>query len=424
MLLISAVFMILAFIVDTPTNLFNGFLLIVKSRSILITDYVEVGGLGAALLNVSIVGFSAVFTFIKLGVKPNGANIMAFWMSIGFAFFGKNVFNMIPLTIGVWLYAKRCKSEFADYYIAAVLVATVSPTISEIAFLGRFNPIAEIIAGILMGFFIGFIFPAISNATVKVHSGFNLYNLGFAGGLVATIITTVLRSMGHDVEPARHWSTGNNTFFSILLYTFAFMMLLMGIFSSAPKDDSQKGLEGLKERIRFSFSEYLKIHEHHGKLSIDYHNLYGKSVYINMAVLMVFATSIVLALGADLNGPTLAGILTMTGFGSLGKHVKNVAPIVIGAIISAYANRWDPTAPANILAILFSSGLAPFAGAFGPIWGLIAGFIHVNIAVYVGDLNGGLNLYNNGFAACFVVMFLLPIVSIFKLGGKYTKRDI
>jgi len=29
-------------------------------------------------------------------------------------------------------------------------------------------------------------------------------------------------------------------------------------------------------------------------------------------------------------------------------------------------------------------------------------------------LNEGLNLYNNGFAGCFVVLFLLPIITIFR----------
>jgi hypothetical protein len=34
--------------------------------------------------------------------------------------------------------------------------------------------------------------------------------------------------------------------------------------------------------------------------------------------------------------------------------------------------------------------------------------------MYIGDLNGHLTLYNNGFAACFVAMFLLPVITIFK----------
>jgi len=43
---------------------------------------------------------------------------------------------------------------------------------------------------------------------------------------------------------------------------------------------------------------------------------------------------------------------------------------------------------------------------------VIAGFLHVSVAMFVGDLNGGLNLYNNGFAAGLVAMFLLPVITV------------
>jgi len=407
MLIINLLFLILAFVMDRPSDIFRGFLQIIQSRSILFTDYIALGGIGATLLNVSIVGFTTVLLFIGAGVKPSGANIMAAWLTIGFSFFGKNVFNMIPLTIGVWLYAKYRKVPFSEYYIAATLVATLSPAISEIAFLGMYNRIFEIAIGVVLGFLVGFIFPVLSNASIKVHSGFNLYNMGFAGGLIAMILATVMKSMGIDIIPANYWSTGNNLFFAILLYSISLIMFLAELFSDL-------AAKKRNECIKRDLLNFVRLHTHSGKLSTDFYHLHGKSVYLNMAVLCTFATTIVLVLGADLNGPTIAGILTMTGFGSFGKHIKNVAPVVVGAIASAYLNKWEPTAPSNILAILFSSGLAPIAGAFGPVWGFIAGFLHVNVAGYIGDINGGLNLYNNGFAASFVAMFLLPIISIFK----------
>jgi hypothetical protein len=388
---------------------------IIQSRSILITDYIELGGTGATLLNVSIVGALCVLMMIRLGLKPNGANIMALWMSMAFAFFGKNVFNMVPLTFGVWLFAKYRKEPFSNYYLAALLVATLSPAISELAFLGMFSRPVEIAAGILLGFLVGFIFPAISRESIKIHYGFNLYNMGFSGGLIATVLATGFRSLGIDIEPAEYWSSGNNVFFAGLLYSISVALLAVGIFLSLAKGNP-------KENIKKSLSDFRKIHDHSGRLVTDYYDLYGNSVYINMALLCMLSTTLVLVLGAELNGPAIAGILTMTGFGSMGKHLKNVVPVVTGAVLSAYVNRWDPTAPGNIVAILFSSGLAPIAGMFGPGWGIAAGFLHVNIAMYIGDLNGNLNLYNNGFAACFVVLFLLPLISIFKK-DLYSKLD-
>ena len=436
MLAVNCGFLILAFIIDKPAEVISGFYRISTSRSILVTDYIAIGGIGATLLNVAIVGISGVFMLNRLGVKPNGPNIMALWMSIGFAFFGKNVFNMLPLTFGVWLFAKYSRASFSKYYLSALLAATLTPTVSEIAFLGMFSRPVEITSGIMMGFAVGFVFPAVSADSLKIHGGFNLYNMGFAGGLVATILATLFRSMGIDIVPANIWSQGNNTFFAVLLYAISFAMILFGIISGLmgihhhdaapghPKvvSSGKNPWDNPWENLKKTFKGFRNIHYHPGRLATDFYVMYDNSIYLNMAILCIFSTTVVLALGAELNGPAMAGILTMTGFGSLGKHIKNVGPVVCGAVISAFVNRWDPAAPLNIVAILFSSGLAPIAGAFGPIWGIVAGFLHVNIAMYISNLNAGLNLYNNGFAAAFVAMFLLPIITIFKRDS-YFKTD-
>ena len=427
-------FLALAFVVDSPDVVFNGFLRIIQSRSILITDYVALGGMGATLLNVSIVGFSSLMMLLSLGLKPTGPNIMALWLSIGFAFFGKNVFNMIPLTFGVWLFAKYRKEDFSRFCLSALLAATVSPAISEMAFMGLFSRSIEITIGVLLGFLIGFFFPAIAADSVKVHSGFNLYNMGFAGGLVATILATLFRSLGFNIVSATHWSSGNNVFFATLLYSIAFVLLVLGFLTKGdPRPNAEPATDPpappapaekltLMERMRRNVDDYLEIHKYSGQLVTDYHQMIGNRIFINMAVLCAFSTSVVLILEADLNGPTLAGILTITGFGSLGKHLRNVAPVMMGAALSAYVNKWDPTSPSNILAILFSTGLAPIGGLFGWTWGVAAGFLHVNVATYIGDLNGGLNLYNNGFAATFVVLFLLPVITVVKKED-YFKKD-
>jgi len=87
---------------------------------------------------------------------------------------------------------------------------------------------------------------------------------------------------------------------------------------------------------------------------------------------------------------------------------------LIGAILSTYFNTADPTSPSNTLAILFSTGLAPIAGQYGWFWGIVAGFMHVNLATNVAALNAGLNLYNNGFAGGFVAILLIPIITTFR----------
>ena len=397
MFAINLGFLAFAFALDTPANILAGFIRIITSRAVLVTDFFHVGGVSATLLNVSIVGMTSITLLASSKIKPSGAIIMALWLTAGFAFFGKNVFNMIPLTFGVWLFAKFKKEPFATYTLASMLVATLSPVVSEITFLGRFSLPVEILAGVLMGFVIGFIFPPVSAHMVRMHSGYDLYSMGFAGGLIATIIATSANSFGLELVPVSYWSSGNNAIMAALLYTISVTLVCCGLFSGSPKHN---------------FREFRKFFSHSGRLITDFYFLYKNSIYINMGILCAFATTVTLLIGAEINGVAVAGIFTMVGFGSFGKHMKNVPPIMIGAIVSAYFNRWDFTSPPNVAAILFSAALAPIAGQFGWIWGIIAGFLHVSVALHVGELSGGLNLYNNGFAAGFIAMFLLPIITV------------
>jgi len=404
MLIVNLTFVAIAFSLDDPRSIFNGFVNIISSRSILITDYIAIGGIGAAFINVAIVGLGSLLMLVASGIKPSGAIIMALWLTAGFSFFGKNVFNMIPLTIGVWLYAKYKKEPFSNYTLASLLVATLSPVVSEMSFLGALSLPIELIFGTLIGFVAGFIFPPISSHMVRAHSGYDLYSMGFAGGLIATIYATTIQSMGHEVVQASYISTGNNVPISIMLYSFSLAMIICGLLAG----DEKKPIDNIKT----NFKEFLKFHKHSGRLITDFFFLYRFSIYINMGFLCAVATTIVLLLRAELAGIVIAGIFTIVGFACFGKHILNITPVMLGALASAFLNTTPFTSPQNIAAILFSTALAPIAGQFGWIWGITAGFLHVSVALFVGEINGGLNLYNNGFAAGLVAMFLIPVITV------------
>ena len=404
MLIFNLTFIAIAFSLDDPIEIYHGFIRIISSRSILITDYLAIGGVGAAFINVAVVGICSLTMLISSRIRPSGAIIMALWLTAGFAFFGKNVFNMIPLTIGVWLYAKYKKEPFSNYTLASLLVATLSPVVSEMSFLGVLSMPVEVFFGVVIGFVVGFIFPPISSHMVRAHSGYDLYSMGFAGGLIATIFATTAQSMGHVVIPASYISTGNNLPISIMLYSFSVVMITCGLFAG----DEESPIENIKK----NFKEFLKFHKHSGRLITDFFFLYKYSIYINMGFLCAFATTVVLILGAEMAGIVIAGIFTIVGFACFGKHILNITPIMLGALVSAFLNTTPFTSPSNIAAILFSTALAPIAGQFGWVWGIIAGFLHVSVAMFVGEINGGLNLYNNGFAAGLVAMFLIPVITV------------
>jgi len=416
MLCVNLAFLGIAFTVDSPSTIYDGFIRIISSRSILVTDYLEIGGIGATFVNVAIVGLSSLLMLITSRIKPSGAIIMALWLTAGFAFFGKNVFNMIPLTIGVWCYSKYKKEPFANYTLASLLVATLSPVVSEMSFLGTFSMPVEVCFGIIIGFAVGFIFPPISSHMVRAHGGYDLYSMGFAGGLIATIIATTAYSMGFEIVPAEYWASGNNLVLSLMLYSFSFLMIICGLFVGDPKDprDPPQGIFNTAlNNAKKNLSDYLKFHRHSGRLITDFYFLYKNSIYINMGLLCAFATTVVLLLGAELSGIVIAAIFTMVGFAGFGKHILNVLPVMIGAVISGVLNQqYELISPSIIAAILFSTALAPMAGQFGWFWGIVSGFLHVSVAMFVGELNGGLNLYNNGFAAGLVAMFLLPVITV------------
>ncbi|MDL2218951.1 DUF1576 domain-containing protein [Ruminococcaceae bacterium OttesenSCG-928-O06] len=389
------VFVVFAFIADAPGDVFRGLLRIFTSRSLLVTDYIAVGGLGASFLNAAITGCFCVGLMRISGVKPNGSTIMAIWLTIGFSFFGKNILNMSPILFGVFLYSRLQKEPFLNYSLVALLSSTLAPVVSEFAFGGRFSLLWDAVFGVVTGIVMGVLLPIVSAATNKVHGGYNLYNVGFAGGILMIFLVALCKSFGITVEPVRILSEGNNLFLAIFLYLMMGMWCAFALLSSR------------RDQI---ISRTKRIHGHSGRLVTDYYLMYGRTTYLNMGLLGILGTTITLALGAELNGATLAGIFTMMGFGAFGKHLRNCLPVMAGAVLFAFLNNPAHTEPANILAILFCTGLAPIAGQYGVLWGVLAGMLHTCIVSHTGLLPAGLNLYNNGFAAGFVALLLVPII--------------
>lgn len=136
----------------------------------------------------------------------------------------------------------------------------------------------------------------------------------------------------------------------------------------------------------------------------------GAATAYNMAINGMFATLFVILVHGDLNGPTIGGIFTIVGFSSTGKHIRNIAPIMLGVLLASITKTWEIYQPSPMLALLFSTTLAPVSGEFGAIVGLLAGFLHSSVALNVGIVYGGMNLYNNGFAGGIVAIFMVPVI--------------
>ena len=75
----------------------------------------------------------------------------------------------------------------------------------------------------------------------------------------------------------------------------------------------------------------------------------------------------------------------------------------------------EPNYPALQLAGLFGTTLAPIAGHFGIVFGVLAGFIHSALVLQTGGPVAGLNLYNNGFSGGLIAIVLYPPITMTSL---------
>ena len=80
------VFYCICFCLDSPSEIFHGLKSIILSSDILITDYMELGGIGAALVNAAMTSLLSLFLLIIIGIKPNGSTIMSLWLMTGSLF--------------------------------------------------------------------------------------------------------------------------------------------------------------------------------------------------------------------------------------------------------------------------------------------------------------------------------------------------
>lgn len=395
-------FMILGILfsyLDNKSNLtlYSGLKNIILSPTILITDFLSVGGIGSTFVNVALISFYNLYLLKKYKLRINGLILAAFMTVMGFSFFGKNIFNIIPIYIGGYLYSNYKKIDFKDIIVSIMFATALAPVISEISFSNILPNKIAILIGIGVGIFIGFIITPLASHMVKFYDGYNIYNLGFTAGILGTILTSALRNLDIKIESVNILYLENNIFLILTLISMFIYLIYIGI--SINKN---------------ALNEYKYIFNYSGKVVTDYTFLMGYGVtFFNMGIMGLLSLSYVLLIGGVINGPVIAGIFTVVGFSAFGKHIKNCLPIILGVIITALFLEYDISSTVVIITVLFSTTLAPIAGVYGYKIGFIAGILHFLLATNVGIIHGGVNLYNNGFAGGLVAGFLLPILDSF-----------
>ena len=400
--------MLLGVLLDDAAQIPVGLYHIVTMQDLLITDYVYIAGPGAALINAGLVTIISICIIRFSGDPYNGFTIVEMGLMAGFSLFGKNVLNIWPIILGTWLYARYQREPFSKYASVALLATSLAPLVSYMA-LGSIH--ASIPLGILTGIVIGFILPSLSAYTYKIQNGMNLYNMGFACGLFAMMIVPILTAFGDKPDSVLYWAEGYNRTFIVILSIMCVAMILLGLFATPVPPWAV-------------WAGYRRLLSTTGRAPSDYLRMFGAGpVMMNIGFNGILGILYVLAIGGDLNGPTVGGIFTIMGFSAFGKHPFNIAPVMVGVAVGAYGMHYTPDYPALQLAGLFGTTLAPIAGHFGWPFGILAGFIHSALVLQTGSPVAGLNLYNNGFSGGLIAIVLYPTITAIWKHRRPTLRD-
>lgn len=389
-----ALLFLVAFYFGDWKEILDGMVGIVRSRDALITDYFEIAGYGSGFFNAAVMLLFAMGLVYMAKVPYSGVTLAAIFLNAGFAFWGKNPVNVLPIVFGTWCYARLHKMHFARVVYTAIFATCLAPFVTELVYILPFKPMWNLLIAAILGVLIGFVAPPLAMHTASMHMGYNLFNVGFASGILAFVIYSVLKSMGIQSQAVFFWRAEQNK--TILLGMFFYFLVTFFI-----------GLWLAEGRLKGLF----KISRHPGRAVADFVMMDGAgTTLMNMGLLGMIAEFYVLSVEGDMSGPVVGGILAVFAFGAFGANIRNYIPVLLGVYLAGVGSIYQVDSPSMLIAAMFVVGIAPIAGQFGILAGVVSGMIHAAVVNCTSQLYGGLNLYNNGFAAGFVAIVMVPLI--------------
>lgn len=406
---------------------------ILSMEGILLSDALGInrdygGALNGLVLNTFITVGTALM-IIKLAKVPlEGAVIAGIFTIAGFTFVGKNLWNVLPIYLGVFLYSKFRKTHLRESIIPLLFATAIAPLVSYLVFgagMSHVNLPIRIALAISSGTLAGFLAPIVAVQAMKFHGGYNLYNIGFTMGLLAVLAHGMLRVFGINVQfssvPVAEYPDYTIVIMSVLaIFSIVFIVLAF------VKD---------KDVIK----KYKLILNQTGQAPSNFSESAGQSaVMLNIGIMGLIALALIIPLLLLVDIPFLgvfgASTLTIMGFAAFGKHPLNTLPIIAGTMIAFFIIKTidspflliHPTDNPEgayysafnihvyVSAVFFATCLAPISKEYGWKAGIITGLIHMTMVMTARSFQGGFNLYNNGWVAGFVGGILVPIFETFK----------
>jgi len=387
--------MITGVIVDGLGKTVSGFVYLQTHPARLLNDFFAIAGIGATLWNAALVGLLAFALVLVNKIKLSGPVFAAVFTIVGFGMFGKTLFNITPIILGVYLAAKTVGKSFQEYIIIGLFGTALGPLVSFFAFEIGLTGLSGMTIGFLAGTVTGFFLPGLALSMLHMHQGYNLYNIGLTSGFFGIFAAAFIKASGHTFTPQLTLFEYDNPVLIWLIPVISLLLIITGFILSGKK----------------VINEFLKIQKHSGRLPSDFMFISSQAgSLVNAGLIGILGSAYVFLAGAQFNGPVIGGLLTIIGFGAFGTHLKNSWPILAGVILSCFVFGKSLSAPGPILAAIFGTTLAPLAGQFGVVIGVIAGFTHLALVLQTGSWHGGMSLYNNGFAGGLTATFLVAII--------------
>ena len=397
--LICLIILGLSFCFESVDEVFSGYWTILCSPSILVTDYSYIAGIGATLFNVSTIMMFNIILLKLLHVKMTGPVFSGVMMITGFSFFGKNIFNTLPIYFGIWLFSKYKRILYKNLMISVLFSTGLSPLVSYAIFGFGLPFYFSIPLGIISGIISGFIIPAFSAHTMVFHEGYNLYNTGFALGIISALFYAVFTLFGLDVATVKLYDDSESMLFYYALLIVSLFFIVFAFIGDA-----------------CFFDKYIKLVKKPGRIINDFITEYGvEAVMFNIGIIGVMFTLLFFLAGVPLNGILFGSVISVMGCAAFGVNPKNLISIWVGAILALLVRmisigdfKFDVYRDLSVMiAFTFSAGLSPISGRYGFIYGVFGGFLHIALTPLVVSLQGGFDLYNNGLSAGFEASVLV-----------------
>ena len=410
----SLAFLLCAVILPDRGGMLTGLWTILSSTCKVASNTFDMGGFSGAFLNAGLVGLICTALFFLPKAKATAPSVIAFFLTVGFSFWGLNAINIWFGILGVALYCLVKKESLGSQVNAMIFTTGIAPLYSDL--LLRY-PNAEavgfhwegLVLALGIGLVVGFFLPAGLAYAANVHKGFDLYSAAVPVGMTAFFLRALLYQVlvaeagTPDTGPltsSEVASWGITNYFCIAFFALCVLVaLLMGC---KPKD-------------------YWLLMKDSGH-GADFTKKYGNATFLmNMGVYGLFIMLYYNLVGATFNAVTLGCVFCMLACCNSGSHPRNVWPIMVGYVVVSFLCKWlavgeyaqTINAQAIVIGLCFANGLSPISGKYGWHWGIVAGALHFILVTSVPNLHGGFCLYNGGLTAAFICLLFVPVLEKF-----------